>query len=122
MKDNKKAANRHEAKREAYLSKIAAIGPFIEGSLCAVKRKGCREPGWQLTWKQAGKTRTVYVPMDLVPEVKAWVAEHRKLKSHIRKVTTQSLAIIQNYTARCRAAAQDLALAPKETGTKPRHP
>jgi len=115
MKNKKKAENRHEAKREAYLGKIAAIGPFIEGSLCAVKRKGCREPGWQLTWKQAGKTRTVYVPMDLVSEVKAWVTEHRKLKSHIRKVTTQSLAIIRNHTARRRAAVRALALKSKNS-------
>ncbi len=50
--------------------------------------------------------RTVYVPMDLVPEVKAWVAEHRKLKSLIRKVTAKSLGIIRNHTARRRAAAR----------------
>ena len=102
MNTSKKAGNRHEAGREALLRKIAATGPFIEGSLCAVKRRGCREPGWQLTWKQAGKTRTVYVPMDLVPEVKTWVAEHRKLKSLIRKVTAKSLGIIRNHTARRR--------------------
>ena len=106
MNTSKKAGNRHEAGREALLSKIAATGPFIEGSLCAVKRRGCREPGWQLTWKQAGRTRTVYVPMDLVSEVKTWVAEHRKLKSLIRKVTAKSLGIIRNHTVRRRAAAR----------------
>ena len=108
MKTTKKAENR----REALLRKIARIGPFIEGSLCAVKRRGCREPGWQLTWKQAGKTRTVYVPMELVPEVKKWVEEHRKLKALIRKVTAKSLGIIRNHTARRRAAARAPASSP----------
>ena len=84
--------------------------PFIEGSLSAVRRRGCREPGWQLTWKEAGKTRTVYVPMDLVPEVKEWVARHKELKKLIRKVTAKSLAIIRNHTVRRRAAARALAL------------
>ena len=106
MNTAKEAKNRHEAGRDALIRKIGTTGPFVEGSLNAVKRRGCREPGWQLTWKQAGKTRTVYVPMDLVPEVKEWVAQHRKLKSLIRKVTAKSLAIIRNHTARRRAAAR----------------
>jgi hypothetical protein len=106
MNTEKKAGNRHEAGRDALLRKMAAIGPFVEGSLCAVKRRGCREPGWQLTWKEKGRTRTVYVPLDLVPEVKAWVAEHRRLKSLIRKVTGKSLGIIRNHTVRRRAAAR----------------
>jgi hypothetical protein len=106
MNSATKAKNRHEAGRDALLRKIGMTGPFVEGSLNAVRRHGCREPGWQLTWKQAGKTRTVYVPMALVPEVKAWVAQHRKLKSLVRKVTAKSLAIIRNHTARRRAAAR----------------
>jgi hypothetical protein len=106
MNTASKAKNRHEAGRDALMRKIGTTGPLVEGSLNAVKRRGCREPGWQLTWKQAGKTRTVYVPMDLVPEVKAWVAQHRKLKSLIRQVTAKSLAIIRNHTARRRAAAR----------------
>lgn len=106
MKAANKAKNRHEAGRDALLRKIGMTGPFVEGSLNAVKRRGCREPGWQLTWKQAGKTRTVYVPMALVPEVKEWAAQHKKLKSLVRKVTAKSLAIIRNHTARRRAEAR----------------
>ena len=63
MNKPKKTQNRHEVKRDALIRKIGTTGPFIEGSLNAVRRHGCREPGWQLTWKQRGKTRTVYVPM-----------------------------------------------------------
>jgi hypothetical protein len=104
MKDEKTVRNRHHARREALLGQIGGVGPFIEGSLCAVKRAGCAKPGWHLTWKQGGKTRTVYVPVELVPEVKAWTREYKRLKSLIRKVTGQSLALVRGHAA-SRAAA-----------------
>jgi hypothetical protein len=104
MKTTKVTRNRFTVNREATLRHIAEIGPFIEGCLCSVKRAGCAEPGWQLTWKKAGKTRTVYVPMELVPEVKAWTKEYRKLKALIRKVTGQSLSIVRRHVASRRAA------------------
>jgi len=113
MNTAKKTQNRHEVRRDALIRKIGATGPFIEGSLNAVRRHGCREPGWQLTWKQRGKTRTVYVPMALVPEVKGWVKAHRQLKTLVRNVTAQSLAVIREYTARRRAAARGPASARK---------
>lgn len=106
MKTSKLTRNRFVENRKAALLGIARIGPFMEGSLCSVKRAGCAEPGWQLTWKKAGKTHTVYVPMELVPEVKAWTREYKKLKKHIRKVTGQSLAIVRRYVANRRAASR----------------
>jgi hypothetical protein len=65
------------------LRSLAGIGSFMEGCLCSVKRAGCVEAGWQLTWKKAGKTQTVYVPMELVPEVKAWTKECRNRRLHV---------------------------------------
>ena len=106
MKTTSASESRHHRLREAYRRELGSLGLFIEGSLCKVRRPGRKPPAWQLTFKQAGKTRTVYVPMDLVSEVKTWVAEHRKLKSLIRKVTAKSLGIIRNHTARRRAAAR----------------
>jgi hypothetical protein len=99
----KSTQNRFHARRESALGRIARIGPFIEGSLCAVRRAGCATPGWQITFKQKGKTRTVYVPMELVAEVKAWTLEYRKLKKLVREVTRQSLAIIHGHVAKRRA-------------------
>ena len=99
----KSVENRFHARREAALGRIARIGPFVEGSLCAVKRAGCATPGWQLTFKQKGRTRTVYVPMERVAEVKAWTREYRNLKKHIREVTRQSLAIVRGHVASRRA-------------------
>jgi hypothetical protein len=56
-----------------------------------------------LTFKQAGKTRTVYVPGELVPEVQQWAKEFKRLKQLVRKVTRQNLAIIRRHVAVRRA-------------------
>jgi len=96
--------NRHAARRQAVLAKLARVGPFLEGHLSAFKRPGCAQPGWHLTYKQRGKTRTVYVPMDLVAEVKLWTRQYQQLKKLIRQVTRHSLALIRGHVAARRAA------------------
>ena len=40
-----------------------------------------------LTFKEGGKTRTVYVPQDLLAEVRSWVQEHQRLKALIHEVS-----------------------------------
>lgn len=96
--------NRHAARRAAALAKLAQVGPFLEGHLSAFKRPGCAQPGWHLTFKQQGKTRTVYVPLDLVAEVKTWTRTYQQLKKLIRQVTRHSLALIRGHVAARRAA------------------
>jgi len=81
MKATLARKNRHATRRTAALTHIGQIGPFLEGHLSAFKRPGCAQPGWHLTFKQQGKTRTVYVPMDLVPEVKLWTRNYQRLKN-----------------------------------------
>ena len=110
MKTTSIVTNRHTTRRAAALKQIAQTGPLLEGSLCAVKRRGCTQPGWQLTFKQKGKTRTVYVPLDLVAEVTSWTQNYRRLKQLIREVTRQSLALIHGHAADRRAARRARAL------------
>lgn len=104
MKSTSLPPNRHTKLRDTALARIAQSGPFLEGSLCSVMRPGCAKPGWQLTFKQKGKTRTVYVPMDLVKEVKAWTQNYKRLKKLIREVSRHSLGLIRGYSANQRAA------------------
>lgn len=85
---------------------------FIEGTLSKVRRPGRKPPAWQLTFKQAGKTRTVYVPVDLVTEVQQWATQFKRLKVLIRKVTRQNLAIIRKHVATRRAANRARLLTP----------
>ncbi|MEI7903627.1 MAG: DUF6788 family protein, partial [bacterium] len=87
MKAPATGASRHHRLQEAYRRQLGEIGLFVEGTLSKVKRPGRKRPAWQLTFKQAGKTRTVYVPVTLVEEVQQWAKEYKRLKQMIRKVT-----------------------------------
>ena len=98
------SSSRHHRLRETYRLELAQVGLFMEGTLSKVRRPGRKPPAWQLTFKQAGNTRTVYVPVDLVPEVQRWTREFKRLKALIRKVTRQNLAIIRRHVAARRAA------------------
>lgn len=97
------AANRHHKLQKSYLNQIAQISPFVEGSLCEYKRSGRKSSSWHLTYKVAGKTQTVYVPVEMVEEVREWTQAYKELKQLIRKETKASLAIIRRYSASQRA-------------------
>jgi Family of unknown function (DUF6788) len=51
--------------------------------------------GQHLTFKEAGKTRSVYVPKELLPEVKTWLAEHHRLKTVLREIHQLSVALLR---------------------------
>lgn len=101
----KSPQNHHHKRRAAALARIGRIGPFLECHLSQFRRPGCAKPGWHLTYKQKGTTRTVYVPMDLVAEVKQWTQNYRLLKKLSREVSRQSLGLVRSHVA-CRRAAQ----------------
>jgi len=84
---------------------LIARGPVLAASLVRIAkhcgRKGCRcqrgqkHVGNYLTFKVAGKTRTVYVPLDLVEEVRAWIAEGRRLKGLMRESSLLATALVR---------------------------
>ena len=108
--------SRHHRLRDAYRRQLGEIGLFVEGTLSKVQRPGRKPPAWQITFKQAGKTRTVYVPVELVPEVQKWALEHKRLKQLVRKVTGETLAIIRRHVAARRAANRAQRLRMKTSG------
>lgn len=110
MKTKTTIVNRHTSARALTLAKLAQAGPFLEGHLSQFKRPGCATPGWHLTFKQKGRTRTVYVPMSLVAEVKEWTRNYKRLKKLIREVTRHSLALVRTHVANQRAAKRSQAL------------
>lgn len=108
MKTTQPPRNRHHKLQVSYLKQLAQVGPFVEGTLSEYKRAGRKASSWHLTYKIEGKTRTVYVPVDMVEEVRKWTEQFRQLKQLIRKETTQSLAIIHGHVASRRAANRNL--------------
>jgi hypothetical protein len=79
--------------RDARVKELVARCPPLAASLGRQAGGGAH-----VTLKEAGKTRTVYVPKDLTEEVEASIREHRRLKTLLREITQLQLALIQSYT------------------------
>jgi hypothetical protein len=82
---------------DSRLGKLSGGKPILAASLvettknCGRDACHCRQGGplhtsWHLTFKVKGKTRTVYVPFDLLDEVRSWVAEHKRLKTLLAEI------------------------------------
>jgi hypothetical protein len=89
-----------EKRRQEKLSKLGEGGPFVAASLNRVEKKnkhGETTAYYLLTFKEEGKTRSVYVPKDLVEEVRGWIRNHQKLKKAIARVSADSIALIRRH-------------------------
>jgi len=95
-----------EAKRLKLLQKTQTLIPWIEGSLVSTSRfcgkKNCichqggpKHPVVYITWKENGKTVSLYVPRRLEPEVIGWVQNYKKLKALIREISEIQKQIIR---------------------------
>jgi len=94
---------------------LTARGPVLTASLVRIAKhcghKGChcqkgqKHVGNYLTFKVAGKTRTVYVPLDLVAEVREWIAEGRRLKVLMRESSVLAVALVASHVAERRRKA-----------------
>jgi hypothetical protein len=88
------------------LKKLATSSPILAASFgtythrcgrlsCRCHRGGPLHTGQHLTFKEGGKTRSVYVPKDLLPEVRAWLAEHQRLKNLLREIHQLTVALLR---------------------------
>jgi len=80
------------------LDRLRKIKPFIQASF-NLTRKRCGNPRCRcfqggllhevalLTWKEAKRTRSLYVPIELRPEVERWVEEGKLLKRLMAEVS-----------------------------------
>src|SRR5208283_368345 len=92
---------------DARVKALAPRGPVLAASLVKIARRcgrpGCHcaqgalHVGYYLTRSVTGKTQTVYVPMELVDEVRGWIAEHRRLKQVTRELTALTLAQVAGH-------------------------
>jgi hypothetical protein len=63
---------------------------------CRCHHGGPLHSGQHLTFKERGKTRSVDVPKALLPAVRSWLAEHKRLKQLLHEVHQLSLALLQS--------------------------
>jgi len=95
-----------EKKREKPLHRILTLAPWMEGTLvtttrrcgkknCACHRDGPKHPVVYVTWKEGGKTVSLYVPKGLETEVRVWVENYKRLKDLIREVSNIQRQIVR---------------------------
>ena len=99
-----------EQKRLRKLREMGQDRPLVAGSLNRVERQdasGRTTVYHLLTFKEEGKTRSVYVPKDLVKEVQSWIRNHRRVKQVVSEISTLSIGIIQGHVARKRTPGRD---------------
>jgi c-di-AMP phosphodiesterase-like protein len=72
---------------------VPACAPL---AVSLVRQSGTRG-GHQLTLKEKGKTRTVYVPRDLTEEVRSSIREHQRIRKLLQEITQLELARIRAH-------------------------
>lgn len=93
---------------EGRLKQLAPRGPVLPASLVYYERTcgnptchclagGPKHRSQHVTFKENNKTRSVYVPLDLIADVSSWIDEHRRLKRLLREVQQLTLALIRTH-------------------------
>jgi hypothetical protein len=94
---------------KARLARLGSDQPLLAASLAHIRkrcgRKRCRchthaelHTGWHLTYKAQGKTHTVYVPFDLLGDVRAWIDNHKRHKQRLAEVHALTVVLIRTHT------------------------
>ena len=117
MKDQS-AANILKTRIKAKIKKIASVDICISGSFVRTSRK-CGNPSCQcanggekhpcclLTSKVRGKTKAIYIPIDMEQEVEKWVKEHKKIKKLLKEIDEMSGQIIKQHVKTKRAVSNN---------------
>jgi hypothetical protein len=88
------------------LKRLATKSPVLAASFgsythrcgrpsCRCHHGGPLHTGQHLTFKEQGKTRSVYVPKELLPEVRTWLAEHKRLKKLLREIHQLTVVLLR---------------------------
>ncbi len=88
------------------LKQLATSSPVLAASFgsythrcgrpsCRCHHGGPLHHGQHLTFKEQGKTRSVYVPKDLLPEVRTWLAEHKRLRRLLKEIHQLTVALLR---------------------------
>lgn len=108
-----------EVQRLAKLKLLAQLGPCIHGSLAKIAVT-CGKPNCKcatgdkhtahiLTRKVRGKSQSLYLPVDIVEEVRLWSQQHRLAKRLLRQISLLSEQIIRAHVPSKRARQKNLA-------------
>ena len=117
MKSNL-SANLLKQRIQAKINQIARSSICVSGSLVKINRKcgrpscrcaqgGEKHPAFLLTSKVKGKTKSIYVPVELVEDVKMWTQEYRRIQKLLKEINSMSEQIIRQHIQVSRAVAKN---------------
>jgi len=103
---------------EARIKELGACGVFVSGSFVRTSRKcgnpNCRcaagvekHPCCLLTRKVQGKTKSVYVPIDMEEEVERWAKEYKKVKRILKEIDGLAERMVTRRVVARRAATKN---------------
>ena len=112
-----KSLSRHviEQRIQARTKRLGECSISISGSLAQIARKcgrencrcaddpSARHTAHLLTSKVRGKTKSVYVPVELVEEVDHWVRERKKIKRLLKEIDELGEQLIRLHVPAARA-------------------
>ncbi len=95
-----------EAKMKRLVRRLEKLSPWVQGSLvstvricgkenCSCRRGGPKHPVLFITWKEQGKTVSLYVPREMESDVRVWAENYKDLKELIREVSDVQKEIIR---------------------------
>lgn len=98
MKRTEKTIKKHIETTQARLTEP---GPLLKGTISKVKTgaAGGRKFAYQLTWKGAGnKTRTLYVPVERLEEVKTMTEAYKRARACLESLAELHVELYKKYT------------------------
>jgi DNA-dependent RNA polymerase auxiliary subunit epsilon len=115
-----------KARRDARIRELASVGPLLQGSLAQIGvtcgnpncrcARGEKHRSHILTKKVRGKTKSLYVPVDLVEDAREWVEEHRRVKKLLKEISELNEKIIRAHVGTKRSRAKRSAKAADRDG------
>ena len=99
-------------------AKIKALGKsglFMSGTFVRKRRKcgnpncscangGELHPAYAVTSKVAGKTKAIYIPVDMAKEVEEWTTQYKQIKKMLKEIDVLAEKMVRLYVPRARAA------------------
>jgi hypothetical protein len=92
---------------DSRLKKVTLAKPILIASFAEVERvcgkpscrcqRGFKHRVCQLTYREKGKNRALYVPVDFREEVRSWIEEHHKLQTLLKEISELSLMLVRSH-------------------------
>ena len=107
-----------ERRRNTKLKQLKELGPVLQGSIATIKStcgkanckcaRGEKHTSIVLSKKVNGKTKSLYIPNDMVSEAKKWVQENKKLRRLQKEISDYNEQILRLYVKTKRAKQKNL--------------